>query len=100
MLYELSKGFLAQGCSHSKVVHVDQEGIDLDNLVKGGTSLLEDSLEVGNALSSLLLNGALNQVALSVTGDLARAVDGGRGLDGLGLWQSSESIESLGTGPG
>jgi hypothetical protein len=88
MLYELSKGFLAQGCSHSKVVHVDQEGIDLD------------SLEVGNALSSLLLNGALNQVALSVTGDLARAVDGGRGLDGLGLWQSSESIESLGTGPG
>ena len=72
--------------SYSKVGHVGNEDIDLDNLLNGGTGLLEDSLEVGNASGSLLLDRALDKVALGVTGDLAGAVDGRGGFDGLGLF--------------
>lgn len=78
------------GCAHGKVGHVGQEGIDLDHLLDGRAGLLEDSLEVGNAGGRLLLDGALDQVALGVTGNLARAVDGSMGLNGLGLLNLSE----------
>jgi hypothetical protein len=37
-----------------------------------------------------LLDGALDQVALGIAGDLARAVDGAGRLDGLGLRSWSE----------
>lgn len=76
--------------SYSKVGHVGNEDIDLDNLLNGGTGLLEDSLEIGNASGSLLLDRALDKVALGVTGDLAGAVDGRGGLDGLGLFNLLE----------
>lgn len=72
--------------AYGKVGHVGQENIDFDNLPDGGASLLENGLDVGDASTGLLLDGALNEVALGVAGNLAGAVDGGRGLDGLGLY--------------
>ncbi len=74
--------------AHGKVGHVGQEGIDLDHLLDGRASLLEDGLEVADASGRLLLDGALNQVALDIAGDLTRAVDGSGRLDGLGLAES------------
>lgn len=71
--------------THSKVVHVVEEDVDLDNLVDVRASSHENGLEVADASSGLLLDGALNQVALGVKMDLARAVDRCWGLDGLGL---------------
>lgn len=71
--------------SYRKVGHVGDEDVDLDNLLDAGTSSCENSLQVLDAGGSLLLDGTLNQVALDITRDLARAVDGGRGLDGVGL---------------
>lgn len=68
-----------------KVGHVGQEDVDLDDLGNAGAGLGEDSLQVGNGGGSLLLDGALNQLASRIAGDRARAVDGGGGLDGLGL---------------
>lgn len=73
--------------AYGKVGHVGQEDVALDDLFDRRAGLLEDSLEVGNAGSCLLLDGALDEVALGVTGDLARAVDGVGRLDGLGLHQ-------------
>lgn len=83
-----------RACPHGEVGHVGQEGIDLDHLLDGRAGLLEDSLEVGNASGSLLLDGALDQVALGIAGNLARAVDGGGGLDGLGLLIGSEQSQT------
>lgn len=71
--------------THSKVVHVTEEDVDFDNLVDVRASSNEDGLEVADASSGLLLDGAPDQVALGVKMDLARAVDCRRGLDGLGL---------------
>ena len=88
--------------AHGKVGHVSQEGVDLDDLLDGRAGLLEDGLEVGNAGGRLLLDGALDQVALGIAGDLAGAVDGGGGLDGLGLWDGSGisvSIRASARGP-
>ena len=85
-----------RGCSHGEVGHVGQEGIDLDHLLDGRAGLLKDSLEVGNASGSLLLDGALDQVALGIAGNLARAVDGGWGLDGLGLRRGSDRARQTG----
>jgi len=73
------------GFPYSKVVHVSEEGVDLDDLLNRRAGLLENGLEVTDACSSLLLDGSLDQVTLRVTGDLAGAVDGSGGLDGLGL---------------
>lgn len=80
--------------THSKVGHVGQEGVDLDHLLDGRASLLKDGLEVANAGSRLLLDGALNQIALGIAGDLARAVDGGGGLDGLGLRNGQTRVQT------
>ena len=83
------------GAAHGEVGHVGQEGVDLDHLLDGRARLLEDSLEVGDAGSRLLLDGALNQVALGITGDLARAVDGAGRLDGLGLRSWLEEVRHM-----
>lgn len=69
--------------TYSKVAHVSKEGVDLDDLLDGGASGLEDSLEVLDAGSGLLLDGTLDKVAVRVAGNLARAVYGSRGLDGV-----------------
>lgn len=71
--------------TYSKVVHVTEEDVDLDNLVDVRASSHENGLEVADASSGLLLDSALDQVALGVKMDLARAVDCRWGLDGLGL---------------
>lgn len=71
--------------THSKVVHVSQEGVDLDNLLNGRASFFEDSFEVRDAGGSLLLDGSLDKVSLGITRDLTRTVDSSRGLDGLTL---------------
>jgi len=71
--------------AYRKVGHVGDEGVHLDNLLNRGTSLLEDGLEVLNALPRLLLDRTGDEVTLGVTGDLTGAVDGSGGLDGLGL---------------
>lgn len=75
--------------TYSKVSHVGKENVDLDHLGDGRASLLEDSLEVLAALLCELTDGALEEVTLGGEGDLAGAVDGGRGLDGLGLFETS-----------
>jgi hypothetical protein len=82
---QILNGIFGTGRPYGEVGHVSQKHIDLDHLGNLGTGLLEDGLEVADAGSSLLLDGALDEVALSVTRDLAGAVDGSRGLDGLGL---------------
>ena len=69
------------------MIHVRDENGGLDNLLKGGTSLRENGLEVLAALPGLLGNGALNELALGGERDGTRAVDGVGGLDGLGLIQ-------------
>lgn len=71
--------------TYSKVVHVSEKDIDLDDLGNRRAGLLQDDLQAGNACGRLLLDGALDQVTLGVPRDLAGAVDGSRGLDGLGL---------------
>lgn len=71
--------------TYSKVVHVVEEDVDLDNLVDVRASSHKNGLEVADASSGLLLDGALDQVALGVKMDLARAVDCRWRLDGLGL---------------
>lgn len=84
------EGSISPQCrTHSKVTHVGQEGVDLDHFLDGRASLLENGLEVGDAGGSLLLDGPFNEVALGVAGDLARAIDGGGRLDGLGLGYGS-----------
>lgn len=75
--------------------HIRDEDVALDNLGDGRTSLLQDGLEVLAALLGLVGDGALNQGALSSEGNLAGAVDGRGGLDGLGLhWESFVSIRA------
>lgn len=71
--------------THSEVVHVIEEDVDFDNLVDVRASSHENGLEVADASSGLLLDGALDQVALGVKVNLARAVDRCWGLDSLGL---------------
>ena len=84
---------LAAGvCTHGKVGHVGQEDVDLDHLLDRRAGLLEDGLEVADAGRRLLLDRALDQVALGVAGDLARAVDGAGRLDGLGLVAGGQSV--------
>ena len=65
--------------------HVGQEDVDLDDLLDAGAGGGEDRLQVFDAGRRLLADGALNEVPLRVRGDLPRAVDGRRGLDGVRL---------------
>lgn len=71
--------------TYSEVTHVGDEDGALDNPGERRAGLLEDSLDVLAALLGLLADGALDQLAVGSQGDLAGTVDGGRGLDGLGL---------------
>lgn len=65
--------------------HVGQEDVDLDDLLDAGAGSREDRLQVLDAGGRLLADGALDEVPLRVRGDLPRAVDGRRGLDGVRL---------------
>lgn len=71
--------------TYAKVGHVVQEDVDLDDLAHVGAGGLEDGLQVLADLPGLLLDRALAVVAVLVDGQLTRAVDGMRGLDGRGL---------------
>lgn len=71
--------------SHSEVVHVCKEDVDLDHLLDARAGSGEYGLQVLDASTGLLLNGALNEVALSIQWYLTGAVDGAGSLDGLGL---------------
>lgn len=68
-----------------KVSHVREEDGSLDDLGNRRTRLLNDSLDVLAALGRLLGNGALDEGAVGLQRNLTGAVDGSRGLDGLGL---------------
>lgn len=71
--------------TYSKVIHVRDENSGLDDSGQRRASLLENDIQVLAALSRLLGDGAFNQGAIGSKGDLARAVDGSRSLDGLRL---------------
>lgn len=68
-----------------KVSHVREEDGSLDNLGNRRTRFLDDSLDVLAALGRLLGDGALDEGTVRLQRNLPGAVDGGRGLDGLGL---------------
>jgi hypothetical protein len=57
----------------------------LDNPVHGNTSLSNNTLDVLTAHLGLIRNAALDQVALCVSGNLARDVECGASDYGLGL---------------
>lgn len=78
--------------AHRKAGHISEEDVNLDDLLDGRAGLLEDGLEVVNAGARQLLDRARDQFAFSVAGDRARAVDGARGLDGLGLQGGRGSV--------
>lgn len=71
--------------THSKMGHIREEDVDLDNLGQIRPSSLDDSLHVLAALGREFADGAGQEGALRGEGDLARAVNCRRGLDGLGL---------------
>lgn len=73
------------------MVHVGKEDVDLDHLLDSRAGSGEHGLQVLDASTGLLLNGALDEVALSIQGDLTGAVDGAGSLDGLGLWYNGFS---------
>lgn len=71
--------------TYSEVGHVGDEDHGLDDLGNGGTGLGEYGLEVLAALGGLSGDVGANKGAVSSEGNGAGAVDGERGLDGLGL---------------
>lgn len=87
----MRKELLISSVHLGEVVHGGDEDVDLDDALEGGTGGLEDG---GEVLAALL--GELPDVVLlegeNLAGwerrDLAGAVDGGWGLDGLGVWTS------------
>ena len=80
---------LLVGAVHlSKVVHGGDEHVDLDDLLDRGSGGLENGRQVGDALLGHLGDGVGGQgedLAGGSAWDLAGAVDGGAGLDGLGV---------------
>ena len=83
--------------TYSKVGHVGDENGRLDDLGEGRAGLLEDGVEVLAAQARLFGNGAVNQRALGGEGDLARAVDGRGGLDGLRLGMENCQLRDCST---
>jgi hypothetical protein len=79
------KVFLEDAVHLSKVRHVIEENVDLDNAIHLDARLGQDANNILAALLRLVRNAAFNQVALGVGGDLARDEDGGACDDGLGL---------------
>lgn len=83
----------------SKVVHGGDEHVDLDDLLEGRASSLKDGGEVADALLGHLADVVCGQgedLAGGSAWDLAGAVDGGAGLDGLGV--RARSWEDVSTG--
>lgn len=72
--------------SHSEVVHVGKEDVDLDHLLDAGAGSGEHGLQVLDASTGLFLDGTLDEVTRSIQWDLTGTVDSAGGLDGLGLW--------------
>lgn len=68
-----------------EVGHVGDENANFDDLVHGATGGFEDGLEVLAALGRLGGDGAVDEVAGGVGGDLARAPDLAGSLDGLAV---------------
>ena len=71
--------------THLEVGHVGQENIHLDDLLERRAGRDQDGLEALDASGRLFAGSAVDDVAILVPGDLARAVDGRGRLDGLGL---------------
>lgn len=73
----------------SEVVHGGDEDVDLDDALEGGAGSREDGGEVLAALLSELADVVLlkgEDLAGWEGWNLAGAVDGSWGLDGLGVW--------------
>ena len=68
-----------------EIGHIDQKHIDLDDPVEAGPGGREHGGEVGDAAAGFVGDGAGDEGAGGVGGDLARAVDCCWGADGLGL---------------
>lgn len=69
----------------SKVCHVVEEDVDLDDAVHADVDLAEDALDVLTACLGLVCDAAFDELAVGGAGDLAGDVDLGSGYDGLGL---------------
>lgn len=84
----MGEELLVRAVHLSEVVHSRDEHVDLDDLLERGSSGLEDIRQVGDALLGHLGDGVLGlgeDLAGGGAGDLAGAVDGVAGLDGLGV---------------
>ena len=74
-----------------EVVHGGDEDVDLDDALEGGAGGGENGREVLAALLGELadvVGSECEDLACCEGWDLAGAVDGGWGLDGLGVWTS------------
>lgn len=71
--------------TYGKVIHIGKEDCDLDDLLNAGARLGQDSLEICDALPSLLGDGSFNRLPVGSDGDLSGQVDGGGSLHGLRL---------------
>lgn len=67
--------FSVDNVESSKVVHVSEEDIDLDSLVKTRTSSLQDGLDVLDTLFSSVRDGALNWLSFRSVWNLTRDVN-------------------------
>lgn len=65
--------------------HIVQEHTNSDDLAQLGSSSLDDGLDVLTALSCFLADGAFDQFAVLVGGELAGYPDLAIGFDGLGV---------------
>jgi len=70
--------------TYTEIGHVRNEHIDLDDLLNAGTCRLKHGLEILDASRGLLVDCAINEVAIAVLRDLAGTVDGVGSLDRLG----------------
>lgn len=71
-----------------EMLHVIQEDTNSDDLADLGSTGLKDGLDILTALSCFLADGAFDQGAFFVGGELAGDPDLGGGFDGLGVWSS------------
>ena len=81
----VAEPLLVLGVHLREIGHVDEEDIHLDHLPDGGPARFEDRFEVRDAGARLLRHAAGDQIPVAVGGELAGAVQLGRGADGLGL---------------
>jgi hypothetical protein len=81
----MRKVLLVNAVHLSEVRHVVEEDVDLDDSLDSDTRLPQYPHDILAAHLRLIRNGALDQIALCVGGDLARDEDVGACDDGLGL---------------